>query len=152
VYEHYQADTTVDFYYMVKFSENNPRETQPVTIEVRDSKNSPIFLSGGTSDRVSTFASKAGEYKICFTSRNDQYQPTIIGIEMLGEKSETHWHHAKFDEMAQNENLRVLQHQLMKLGRYLDEMEAVQSLMENNNDQQFVLGERCQSQFALSLD
>ncbi|ETO25827.1 hypothetical protein RFI_11313 [Reticulomyxa filosa] len=72
----------------------------------------------------------------------------VFSIEMLGDKSETHWHQVKLDEFMENENVNSLHRDLTELGTYLDEIEGIQSTMENSNDEHFVLSLLCQSRFS----
>ena len=83
----------------------------------------------GYQDRVNYEIHDEGIYKICFEMvGTTRYDKTIIGIEMLGLKSESHFHQKN---LVKTEEMSEMYKKLVNIGGTLDEVEALQSASKN---------------------
>lgn len=104
-----------------------------VTISTINKKHKSLFSTVGFQDNVRFVVEYDDEYQICFESNDNNYRTEddmlIIGIEMLGLKSESRFH--MNDEFLEEIHLQPMYSKLMAIADILDNLESKQSASKN---------------------
>merc|ERR1719273_1409085 len=129
VFDFFDAQETIQFFYEIRAEQYDRQRRTEVEITIRKSNNQEVATRNGYQSRVHFEVAEEGVYKICFAMPDSSpYQITVVGIEMLGLKSETHYHQK---DLVKEEHINPMYARLIDIGGTLDELESMQSASKN---------------------
>lgn len=129
VFDFFDAKETIQFFYEIRAEQYDGRRRSEVDITIRTNNGDEVASRRGYQSRVHYEVQDEGMYKICFAMTDTTpYQITVIGIEMLGLKSETHYHRK---DLVKEEHINPMYARLVDIGGTLDELESMQSASKN---------------------
>merc|ERR1719461_1525897 len=128
IYDHYEEKEVMEFFYEIRAGQNEESELE---IKIMTETNDLMTTRRGYQNRVNYEVHTAGIYKICFeVIGHGYYDRTVVGIEMLGYKSETYYH-ANKDKFAKKEHIDPMYAQVIAISCRMDELEALHSSSKN---------------------
>ena len=126
VFDHFDEKEVIEFFYEIRAGQDPNTE---IEIKIMTENNDLLTSRRGYQDTVNYEVHSNGIYKICMSIvGSSRYESTIVGIEMLGYKSETYYHQKDF---AKKEHIDPMYDQLITISSRLDELSALQSGSKN---------------------
>eukprot|EP01084_Bolivina_argentea_P006799 12852_1 len=129
VFDEFEEREVIQFFYEIRADQIDERRRTEVEVSILTENNDLLSSRRGYQDRVNYEIHEPGVYKICFEMVGSRrYDKTVIGIEMLGLKSESHFHQKDY---VKQEHINPMYTRLVDIGGTLDEVEALQSASKN---------------------
>lgn len=129
VFDFFDEKEVMQFFYEIRADQRDDRRRTEVEIKIMNENGELLSSRRGYQERVNYEITTGGVYQICFEMvGSTRYERTVVGIEMLGLKSETHYHQK---ELVKEEHINPMYAKLIDIGGTLDELESLQSASKN---------------------
>lgn len=129
VFDHFDEKEVMQFFYEIRADQQDDRSRAEVEVKIMTENDELLSSRRGYQERVAYEITTEGVYKICFEMvGSTRYERTIIGIEPLGLKSESHYHQK---ELVKQEHINPMYQKVIDIGGTLDELEVLQSASKN---------------------
>eukprot|EP01083_Nonionella_stella_P036843 100487_1 len=128
VFDWFDENEVIQFFYEIRADQDDEQSRTELEIKIMTENNRVLTARRGYQSRINYEISNQGVYKICFEMVGQYYDSTIIGIEMLGLKSESHYHQK---ELVTQEHINPMYTKVMDIAGTLDEVESLQSASKN---------------------
>eukprot|EP01084_Bolivina_argentea_P308319 533102_1 len=128
VFDWFDNKEVMQFFYEIRAEQDDGRRRSEIEIKIMTENDQLLTTRRGYQDRIHYEIDNGGIYKICFQIVGSYHDRTIIGIEMLGLKSESHYHQKN---LVKQEHINPMYGKLIDIAGTLDELEAMQSQSKN---------------------
>ena len=131
VYDTFESGNEIHFFYQVISDEAGSNIKLPsVKVVLLNPDKSILYKEEGFQNTIRATAQNDGLYGICFVviKSYSQGSEIIVGIDMLGIKSDIHFHG---ENIAKGTDLKNMYDNIMNIGETLEELESIQSATMN---------------------
>ena len=104
----------MQIFYEIRADQQDDRRRAAVEVKIMTENNELLSTRRGYQERVAYEVSTRGVYKICFEMVGSRrYDRTVIGIEPLGLKSESHYHQK---DLVKQEHINPMYQKIIDIG------------------------------------